>query len=160
MAVVEVNGSLVMSKLRGGPPQDLPKVAVNGGRKRIALDRVSVTAGDSIASTYYVARLPATAVLLPTESCYIEFEALGTAVTMDFGSSNDPDALLVSGDVSAAGRLDVGPSIANAGKELWELVGYSARRDAPAEIDMFLTLGGAAAVSSGDVIAVLEYTED
>lgn len=160
MAVVEVNGSLVMSKLRGGPPQDLPKVAVNGGRKRIALDRVSVTSGDSVNSTYYLARLPATAVLMPTESCYIEFEAFGGTSTIDIGSSNDVNFLLDAGDPSSAGRLDIGPAIADAGKELWELAGYSTRRDAPAEIDIYMTLLTAAATNSADLIAVFEYTED
>lgn len=160
MAVVEVNGSLVMSKLRGGPPQDLPKVSLNGGRKRVAMDRVAVTSGDSVNSTYYLARLPATAVLMPTESCYVEFEAFGGTSTIDIGSSETVDFLLDGGDPSSAGRLDIGPSVNDAGKELWELAGYASRNAAPAEIDIFMTLLTAAATNTANLVAVFEYTED
>jgi hypothetical protein len=89
----------------------------------------------------------------------IDFDDLGTSVTMDVGVANDPDCLIDGQDVAtAAGSVALLKSVAlaNRRKALWELAGYAslqAARDATradgSKAELIATLLGANPVSGG-----------
>lgn len=155
MAVVTKYGT-EFTKTR--PPREMIDVAVQHGRVRSLHDTVEITAGDSINSKYFLAKVPSNARIEPQSQ--IHFDAIGTSVTLDIGDANDPDGLATFIDISAAGSSIVleAVDIEDYGKYLWELLGYS--EDPGGQLDLYGTLKGAAAVNTGTLTLALLYIVD
>lgn len=155
MAVVTKYGD-EFTKTR--PPREFIDVAKQHGRVRSLHDTVEITAGDSIGSTYYLAKLPSNCRIEPGSKIY--FDAIGTGATLDIGDANSVDALATDIDIAAAGSANVleAVDIADYGKYLWELLGYE--KDPGGQIDLTFTLAGAAATNSGTLTLALLYIVD
>lgn len=145
MAVETVYGTYVTKKLLN-PTNGLtqfPDVMNNGGRVRNVSDTVELPASADIGSKVYLAYLPSDCVILPQSE--INFDDLGTGVTLNIGDKNDDDALATAIDVStAAGKSTVleAVDIANYGKKLWQLLGYI--KDPKVMIELYASTAGAA----------------
>jgi len=114
----------------------------HNGRLRISADNFTIANGVTTGSTYTCHRLPRDAVIWDLQ-LFIETAAVDIA-DLDFGCSNDDDALVDGYDTNATGGWhDLWGhgtvTAAEMGKPLWELCGYSNREDAPAMIDLLYT---------------------
>ncbi len=136
-------------------------INVNKWKGRVRLchdtyDLVAATVG--INDRLYVAKIPSNAVLLPLSTVY--FTALGAgAADVDFGDANDIDNLGDAIDMTAAGSASLieQVTVANHGKELWELLGYTV--DPKKELDLFLTFKTEPA-ANGQISTFILYTVD
>ena len=161
MAVETRYGSLVMANVHEDTAAipTLPSAGLIGGRVRTAIDTVEIVSGDSVASRYFFARLPSDAILLPQSE--VHFDDAGTSVTLDIGDVNDPDGLATDINIaSAAGSSTLleAVDIANIGKKLWELLGYTA--DPKTQIDLYATLAGAAAGANATLTFIVLWAQD
>jgi len=139
--------------------QNEPREAVDAsqwkGRVRLMFDTIEtgITAATDI---IYAARLPSRAVILPDSTCY--FDDLDVS-SMDFGDSNDPNGLMSAVDMAtAAGNASIleAHGIANYGKPLWSLLGYTA--DPGGELDLYYTVNDAGV--DGTLSTFIYYTID
>lgn len=170
MAVVDLNGSLVMTGLEATPVV-LANPGEAGGRVRAWVDTVEVGAADTASSTYLLARLPSTAVILPSSTLYWDDLTTTGSPTVDVGVFNmsgntditdDPDALSNGHDVTSAGSgaaLAAGANISNFGLPLWDHVA-SQTTDPKVDLDIKAKLVDAAVVGGGTVSLVMYYTLD
>jgi hypothetical protein len=170
MAVVTLNGSLVMTGLEATPVV-LANPGEAGGRVRAWVDTVEVGAADTANSTYLLARLPSTAVVLPSSTLYWDDLTTTGSPTVDVGVFNmtgntditdDPDALSNGHNVTSAGSgaaLAAGANISNFGIALWDYVN-AATVDPKVDLDIKAKLVDANVVGGGSMSLVLYYTLD
>lgn len=129
------------------------------GRVRVCSDTYDLVAATvGINDRLFVAKIPSNAVLLPQSS--VHFTALGAgAADVDFGDANDPDNLGDAIDMTAAGTVSLleQVTVANHGKELWELLGYTT--DPRRELDLFLTFKTEPA-ANGQISTFILYVVD
>lgn len=138
-----------------------------GGRVRTVVDSRFEATAWAENDTILLARLPSSAVLLPTGQ--VDFEAFGSSVTADIGIFNqsgksditdNDDALVVDVDISSSGTLNVFDGIAldKIGDPLWSLAGLSS--DPVLEFDIKLTLKDANPTDDAAIAWALHYTVD
>jgi len=162
MAVENVVGTQ-MTKLTSTPLQKVDSSHLNG-RVLVATDDFVMAASASATSTYHCAQLPREAVLLEAW-LYVETGAADPD-DMDFGELSPhtagADAALGTGidSAAAAGWLDLLNNIGadDYGDELWDLLGYSSRDDAPALINLGISLDAANEATATDCAVRIYYT--
>lgn len=145
------------TKTRDGS-REMINVANWHGRVRVMSDHIALVAASvGAGDTVYVAKLPSHAVLLPESTFY--FDALTGASDVDFGDANDPNGLADAINMTSAGSASAMEQvdIANYGKRLWELLGYSA--DPGGILNLYLTLN-TDLTANGDLTSILYYVVD
>jgi len=166
MATETLFGSKVMTLIANSTPKKMAPVGLLGGRLRFANDTVEVTAAASAGSTYDLARLPANARII-TSLSKLHFDDLGTTTsTLKVGlfgvddSTNDDDNILqTTMDPTSAGSAALGPiGIANYGKTIWELLGFSS--DPGGMFDLRVTTVTGAQSVGGTISLELVYVVD
>jgi hypothetical protein len=166
MATETLYGSKVMTLIANTTPSKMAPVGILGGRIRFANDKVEVTAGASVASTYDLARLPANARII-TNLSKLHFDDFGTtAVTLDVGlygvddSTNDSVDILAENLVpTTAGSGAIGPKTIDVyGDTIWELLGFSS--DPGGMFDLRVTTVANATNAGGTLALELAYTVD
>lgn len=167
MAVVTVNGPLYMAAAKSTDPvaDGRADIRFAGGRVHASVETFTVAVGDSATSKYFVARLPKEAVLLPSSILDMDGGLTGASATMHLGDANDVDNLITSYAGTANTALDfrgwTTGTVANAGKKLWERLGYATAAAAPVLIDLFVTLNVADQVTTAAVgLVQIDYTID
>ena len=162
MAVETQYGIRGLAKLQEFPP-GLAFAGNHGGRVRHVTDRVAAFSnGASIASLFYMARIPSAAVMLPLSMVY--WGACGSSVTLNIGDATDDDAIATVIDVASAGSALIMEAsgktpLAAAGQRLWELLGYTA--DPKRDIDLIGKIAGAAiSTATGAFAWSLLYSND
>lgn len=170
MAVVNLLGSLVMTGI-DAVPSVLANPGEAGGKVRAWIDTVEVGAADTTSSTYLLARLPSTAIILPSSTLYWDDLTTTGSPTVDVGVFNmtgntditdDPDALSNGHDVTSVGSgaaLTAGANISNFGIPLWDYVN-GVTIDPKVDLDIKAKLVDAAVVGGGSMSLVLYYTLD
>lgn len=167
MAIVNLNGSLIMTGL-SADPVELGGPGIGNGAVRSWVETVEVGAADSATSTYLVARLPSNARLLGRSRILTDDLASAGAPTLDIGVFNrtgktditdDPDALNDGIDAATVTDVAVIKDIANYGKRLWEHVA-SQTEDPDAELEVKLSLVDADVNVGGTITIELFYTLD
>lgn len=119
-------------------------------------DKVVGVSGDAVDDKLYIAKLPSTALILPSSTIY--HEAAGTSVTVNLGDATTTDALASLVDVSSAGSFSVFENVAvdDYAKPLWELLGMS--EDPKSDIDVYFTIKGAALGADTSFVCEIFYT--
>ncbi len=167
MAIVNLNGSLVMTGLESDP-KEVGAPGTGNGAVRSWVETVEVGAADSATSTYLVARLPSNARILGASKFYSDDLASAGAPTMDIGVFNlsgktvitdDADALNAGIDVATVSNASLIGDIANYGKRLWEHVA-SQTVDPLGDLDIKLSLLDADVNVGGTVTVEIFYTLD
>lgn len=167
MAIVNLNGSLIMAGLESDP-SEFGQPGIGNGAVRSWIETVEVGAADSATSTYLMARIPSNARILGASKFYSDDLASSGAPTMDIGVFNvegktritdDPDALNDGIDVATVTDTTVIKDIANYGKRLWEHVNGQTE-DPKGDLDIKLTLADADVNVGGTVTIELYYTLD
>ena len=166
MAVVNVDGPLYMTAVKGDPVNDgRADFRVAGARIMASTERFTVTVGDEVTSTYSVGRVPRDAVLV--EGCTVRIDGAAVTGTFDLGAAGAAhvDKLLdgVAGAVNTTYPFAPGfggvPTTADAGKPLWELLGFASRSAAPQMIDLLVTLvGSTQATANARGLVTIKYT--
>jgi hypothetical protein len=150
MATETLYGSKVMTLIANSTPVKAAPVGLLGGRVRVAIDTVEVTAAASAGSTYDLGRLPSNAIIITTLS-KLHFDDLGTTTsTLKVGlfgvndSTNDDDNILqTTMDPTSAGSAAVGPiGIANYGKTVWELLTFTSDPGGMFDVRVTVVTGG------------------
>lgn len=116
---------------------------------------VSIGAGDSIGSAYYVGRLPSNARVM--QASMMRYGAItDAAVNVGFDVNAKPAALIAAASIAAAGSLTLTAALnlADFQKPLWQLAGYA--NDPGGVIMVWATLT-AAATAGGDVLFDFVY---
>ena len=130
MAAQDLKGSRIITGLTSSSPS-LADPGEGGGRVKCWVETVEVGNGDSVSSTYHMARLPSNARILGMSKIYFDDLATAGSPTLDIGVYNisgsaitdDPDALNDGIDcATAAGSASLVKDIANHGKRLYEFV--------------------------------------
>lgn len=155
--MAKVNKSAAaLPDLDAAKPKPAP-VILQHGQLRASHHQVEVTNGDSIASTYEVARLPSNARI--SKLSKLHSDGIAGLTDCDLGPENNPDALVDGAALTATASVDGASAITNADydKKLWELAGLSS--DPKEEMPIFLTIN-AAATATGNVVAELVYVVD
>lgn len=142
MAVVNLNGPLYMTAVKGDPVTNgRADNRYAGGRVHSSVEKVTVTIGDQATSTYTIGRLPKNAVLLPFSS--YEFSDVLTG-SFSLGDATYPTGLINAGASTADSQFffnDWTAALNSGGiKPLWQLLGYATEAAAPAQIDLIVTL--------------------
>tara|TARA_R110000744_G_scaffold66596_4_gene136173 strand:+ start:11576 stop:12076 length:501 start_codon:yes stop_codon:yes gene_type:complete len=166
MAVETLYGSKVMTLVANSTPSKFAPVGLLGGRIRYANDTVEVTAAASVASTYDLARLPANARII-TNMSLLHWDDLGTTTStltvglygVDDATNDDSDIIGTGLNPTSAGSGAVGPiGIANYGKTIWELLGFSA--DPGGMFDVRVTVVAGVQSVGGTLALEMAYTVD
>lgn len=132
-------------------------VTKNHGVLRTSCFTATITNGDSITSTFEVARLPSHARI--SKLSKLHSTGIAGLTDNDLGPAGNPDAL-VDGQTLAATQTYEGASaitVALIDKPLWALAGLD--KDPKEEMPIFLTLN-AAATAGGSVAVDLVYITD
>lgn len=167
MAIVTLNGSLIMTGL-AADPIELGNPGIGNGAVRSWVETVEVGAADSATSTYLMARLPSNARILGLSRIHTDDLASAGAPTLDIGVFNrtgkllitdDPDALNDGVDAATATDVAVIKDIANYGKRLWEYVA-SQTEDPKTDLDIKVSLVDADVNVGGTMTIELYYTLD
>lgn len=136
----------VVTKYLAGYPDpstfSQPNVLSRGGVLRQISGLASVTNGDSIASIFYIGKVPSSA--KPAPGGVVTHSAITSLTDIDIGFTADPDALADGLNVSSAGTKSptAAVAVANMDKMFWQLAGLSS--DPGGEMDVFMTLKAAA----------------
>jgi len=132
-------------------------VRKNHGVLRTSCFIAAITNGDSIGSTFEVARLPSHARISKLSA--LHSEGIAGATDCDLGPEGNPDAFVDGQTLAATATVDGASAITVAliDKPIWELAGLA--KDPKAEMPIFLTLN-AAATAAGSVVADLVYIVD
>lgn len=111
---------------------------------------LETVSGDSIASIYHVASVPSHYVPIRGGASLIRHDSITSCTDVDFGDVNDPDGLADGLDISSAGTKDPFAALdaAEVGQPLWQVLGYASANDAPAYVDLYLTLKAATAAAA------------
>lgn len=120
-----------------------------GGKVRVQIDHFT-TADFDIGSTLKVAKLPVGATFL---EMIIYHGALGTAVKIDVGDTEDPDRYVDNADLAAAGVLQVRDTDLGQG---YKVVGAAKTTGGADDQDIMLTVAAGADVD--DDIEIDTYT--
>jgi hypothetical protein len=167
MAIVELNGSKIMTGLES-VPSEFGDPGIGNGAVRSWVETVEVGAADSATSTYLMARLPSNARILGASKFYSDGLASVGAPTMDIGVfnptgkttiTNDPDAINDGIDVATVTDTALIKDIANYGNRLWEFVSGQTV-DPKGDLDIKLSLVDADVNVGGTVTVELFYTLD
>lgn len=167
MAIVNLNGSLIMTNLESTPVV-LGDPGIGNAAVRTWVETVEVGAADSATSTYLMARLPSNARILGQSRIYTDDLASAGAPTLDIGVFNlsgksvitdDPDALNDGIDAATVTDTAVIKDIANYGKRLWEHVA-SQTTDPLGDLDIKVSLVDADVNVGGTMTIELFYTLD
>jgi len=167
MAIVNLNGSLIMTGLAADPVV-LGGPGIGNGAVRSWVETVEVGAADSDTSTYLVARLPSNARILGTSRIKTDDLASAGAPTVDIGVFNrsgktditdDPDAINDGIDVATVTDVAVIKDISNYGIRLWEHVA-GLTEDPDVDLDIKLSLVDADVNVGGTMTIELYYTLD
>ena len=167
MAIVNLNGSLIMTGLVADPI-DLGAPGIGNGAVRSWTETVEVGAADSDTSTYLVARMPSNARILGSSRFESDDLASAGAPPMDIGVFNvpgdtritdDPDAINDGIDVATVTDVQFVKDIANYGLRLWEHVA-SQTVDPLGDLDIKLSLVDADVNVGGTVTVTIYYTLD
>ena len=167
MAIVNLNGSLIMTGL-AADPVELGGPGIGNGAVRSWVETVEVGAADSDTSTYLMARLPSNARILGSSRFYSDDLASAGAPTIDIGVFNrdgktditdDVDALNDGIDVATASDTAFIKGFADYGKRLWEHVA-SQTVDPAVDLDIKLTLDDADVNVGGTITVEIYYTLD
>ncbi len=166
MAVENLYGSEVMTGLANTTPATVTNVAQAGGRVRYWTDTVEVTAAASATSDYLLARLPASAILLPGSKIHYDDLASTGSPTVDVGLFNvgsnitdDIDAIAAGIDVTAAGSTSLVSDVTTFAKKLWEYVNGQTT-DPQGQLDIKASILDAATNTGGTITIELYYTID
>ncbi|WP_417244336.1 hypothetical protein [Celeribacter sp.] len=132
---------------------------INHGVLRTSLHAAIIDAGDAADTTYEVARIPSHARI--SKLSKVHATALGTGAAFNLGveSENGAAALVSGGTLVSAGTKEGASAIAvaDAGKPLWEIAGFTA--DPSKELSVILTLT-APGTAGGTAMVDLVYIED
>ena len=141
------------------PVREKVKTAELGGRVRVAYAQVADvsgvgSAGDKLNLTW----LPKGATVL---DAFIQTDGAlgGTATDEDVGFPSAVDALFDGEDLSSATTANYSPGFGDLGKEVWELAGYSSKKDAPANVPVVLEASTSYGNSNGFEIEI-GYVQD
>lgn len=167
MAVVNLNGSRIMTGLKAATPS-LADPGEGGGIVRYWCETVEVNSDDSATSTYHLARIPSNARIIGASRLHFDDLASAGSPTLDIGVfgvrsgqiTDDADALNDGIDcASAAGSAAVVKNIANYGKRLWEYVNGQTT-DPGGDLDIKVTLADAAVNAGGTITLELMFSID
>lgn len=118
--------------------------------------QITITNGDSIASTYFVGRVPSNAIIDPRS--LIVYAAITSVTSMHLGFAASTAALVSAKDISSAGNgtlLSIGTlTTANMNKRAWELAGLTT--DPGGFLDIIATIN-VAATATGVVQFFIDY---
>lgn len=126
------------TKTRDGS-RDMIDVGKWKGRVRLCTDTYDVVGATvGLNDTCALAKIPSHAVILP-QSQFSLSATLGAATTVSLGAASAANALVNAEASTATFTVSAmkAVSIANVGKKLWEVLGYSS--DPGGEIDLFVT---------------------
>jgi len=143
--------------------------SVLSGRMRRALATVSVATGDGdLTSGGDKARLTWLPKGVTLQEVRVYTDGVGGASDNDLGDANTADGIADGLDLSTAAQTEVvaggnggsnGMSFpANANQELWEVLGYSSKKDAPTQIEVWLT-ANSAATGDGNIAVEFFYVD-
>ena len=167
MAIVNLNGSLIMTGLAADPVV-FGSPGIGNGAVRSWVETVEVGAADSDTSTYLMARLPSNARILGLSRIHTDDLASAGAPTLDIGVFNrtgktditdDPDALNDGIDAATVTDVAVVKDIVNNGIRLWEHVA-SQTEDPDVDLDIKISLVDADVNVGGTITLELYYTLD
>lgn len=140
-------------------PAPLIDVARNHGKVRHVVSVATVAAANGINDKVYFAKVPSHAVMSLLSQ--IDHAAITGLTDFDLGGANAPDALVNGADLVTAGAGTKSAmsavSLANAGKRLWELLGYAS--DPGGDLTLFGTLK-ADPSAGGTIVLSLLYAVD
>ena len=169
MAVENLVGSKVLTNLVAVPPI-VSGVSFAGGRHRTFIETVEVSAAASASSTYHLARIPSSAVILATSKLFFDDLASSGSPTVDLGLYNisgatditdDVDALNDGIDVTSAGSSDVLKTpVDQSTKRVYELVGSAPTSDPLVTLDLKAAILDAATNTGGTMTLMLNYVVD
>ena len=116
------------------------------GNDKVISALIPVVNGDSIASTYFVGRVPSSALISPRSNIFATANAGLTAVSLGF--QNAPNALVNAANIAAGGTFPAlsAVTIPNYSKRAWQLAGLAS--DPGGMLTIIMTLGAAATVDS------------
>lgn len=116
------------------------------GLPRTINSQISIANGDSIASVYFVGKVPSSALLSPGSNIYLP--ATAGLTSFGLGFTGAPAALMSAVNVSAGGIFPAmsAVSVANYIQPAWQLAGLSS--DPGGMLDLFVTLGAAAGAAA------------
>ena len=167
MAVVNTKATAITNA--DATTQTLNKMTLSGGRVKSAAGTVEAVSGDSIGSTYRLARVPSNArvreVVLQCDAittCAADFGLYDTlangaaVVDADFFASAQSLAAALTGTNILREAGAAGGDVANVEKQIWEILGLTA--DPKKYYDIAATLT-AAAGSAGTVSLDVGYVD-
>lgn len=162
----DLNGAAIFKQIavaNGAATYDFADNRQAGGKVHNWLEKFTVAVGSVAGDLYYIAKLPKEAVILPTS----HFRNDGAVVTgtLDVGDVSNPDGLIdgVSGTANTTVNFEgwTAGTYANAGKALWEVLGYATAEAAPAQIEIYATVVGATqATTNAEIWFNIQYTYD
>lgn len=127
-------------------------------RVRAICSKIDIANGDSIASLYYVGKVPSNAIILPNSAFY--FPAIAGVTILNVGFTGALQALINTQDITTAGSQTIAGkgtvTPANMIKRAWELAGLTS--DPGGMLDVVASLG-AAATAAGSVMFALAYAK-
>lgn len=129
----------------------------NHGRVRTSCFSDTITNGDSIASTFEMARIPSHAIIKKSSRIYSG--GVAGATNVDIGVAGAPACIAAALNITAAGQQDCAGAIGigSVEKALWEIAGMAS--DPNKELSVYLTLN-TAATGTGLVALDLAYITD
>ena len=96
-------------------------------------------------------------------------DGVGGATDNDLGDANSADGLADGVDLSSPDQVEViedgaggtnGVSFpADAAKQLWEILGYAKKADAPAQIEIWLTANSGSGTDTGNIAVEFSYVD-
>ena len=132
-------------------------VRKNHGVLRTSCFTAAIENGDSVTSTFEVARLPSHARI--SKLSKLHSSGIAGVTDADLGPASNPDAFVDGQTLAATTTYEGASAINNAliDKAVWELAGLD--KDPKEEMPIYLTLN-AAATAAGTVVADLVYIVD
>ena len=142
------------------------------GKLRVSIDTVTTNAGDSVDSTYHLARIPSNAIILPTSTLYWDDLDNTNDATLDVGlwatkenwnvivaeltDGYDVDALTNGHDTSSAGSASVIADHTNGILPAWDHMD-SVSKDPGGMLDVKVSVLDHAAPVAGQITLCLHY---
>ena len=132
-----------------------PKSVNVEGRVKSLFGSVAVANGDSIASQFFVGKIPSHARILPSSAVHCT-AVTGAAINFGFDISGKAAVLLAAQTIATAAKLPATAAVAVAdqSKFAWELAGYA--QDPGTQLTLVAALT-AAATAAGTVVFDIQY---
>ena len=142
------------------------------GKLRVSVDTVTTNAGDSVDSTYHLARIPSNAIILPTSTIYWDdldntndaklhvglwaTKENWNTITAELSDGYDVDALTTALDTSSAGSASVISDHTNGILPAWDHMA-SVTADPGGMLDIKVSILDAAINTAAQITLCLHY---